>query len=85
LPPLETLEQQIADLSDRLDAERMAPGGKGRAAMDRDLEIHRLTANLRFLRRFGLDVCLGAWSTPTTPSRCTSDGSASPTARVVGS
>jgi hypothetical protein len=59
LPPLETLEQQIADLSDRLDAERMAPGGKGRAAMDRDLEIHRLTANLRFLRRFGLDVCLG--------------------------
>ena len=31
----------------------------GRAAIDRDLEIHRLTANLRLLRRFGLDVCLG--------------------------
>ena len=55
----EALEQQIADLSERLDAQRKAPGGKGRAAMDRDLEIHRLTANLRVLRRFGLDVCLG--------------------------
>ena len=27
--------------------------------MDRDLEIHRLTARLRTLRRFGLDLCLG--------------------------
>ena len=55
----ESLEQQIADLSDRLDAQRKAPGGKGRAAMDRDLEIHRLTASLRLLRRYGLDLCLG--------------------------
>ncbi|MDT3438130.1 MULTISPECIES: RNA polymerase recycling motor ATPase HelR [unclassified Pseudofrankia] len=55
----ESLEQSIADLSDRLDAERQAPGGLGQAAMDRDLEIHRLTARLRVLRRFGLDLCLG--------------------------
>jgi hypothetical protein len=55
----ESLAQQIADLSDQLDAQRKAPGGKGRAALDRDLEIHRLTASLRVLRRFGLDVCLG--------------------------
>ncbi|MFD1500604.1 RNA polymerase recycling motor ATPase HelR [Streptosporangium lutulentum] len=55
----ESLEQSIADLSGRLDAERRAPGGKGRAALDRDLEIHRLTARLRALRRFGLDLCLG--------------------------
>jgi hypothetical protein len=55
----EALEQQIADLSGRLDAQRRAPGGKGRQAVDRDLEIHRLTANLRLLRRFGLDLCLG--------------------------
>jgi hypothetical protein len=55
----EALEQQIEDVSDRLDAQRKSPGGKGRAAMDRDLEIHRLTADLRLLRRFGLDVCLG--------------------------
>ncbi|CAM3963702.1 RNA polymerase recycling motor ATPase HelR [Nocardiopsis rhodophaea] len=55
----ESLAQSITDLSDRLDAMRQAPGGKGRAALDRDLEIHRLAARLRALRRFGLDVCLG--------------------------
>ncbi|WP_030410366.1 RNA polymerase recycling motor ATPase HelR [Streptomyces sp. NRRL S-1448] len=55
----ESLEQTIAELSDRLDAERKAPGGMGRQAMDRDAEIHRLTARLRALRRFGLDLCLG--------------------------
>src|ERR671918_493601 len=54
-----TLEQSIADLSDRVDAARKAPGGTGQEAMDRDLEIHRLTARLRTLRRFGLDLCLG--------------------------
>jgi DNA helicase IV len=31
----------------------------GQAALDRDLEIHRLTARLRVLRRFGLDLCVG--------------------------
>ncbi|MGW6414926.1 RNA polymerase recycling motor ATPase HelR [Streptomyces sp. NPDC055055] len=55
----ESLELAIADLSARLDAERRAPGGVGQAAMERDLEIHRLTARLRALRRFGLDLCLG--------------------------
>ncbi|QEV21214.1 RNA polymerase recycling motor ATPase HelR [Streptomyces alboniger] len=55
----ECLEQSIAELSDRLEAERKAPGGVGREAMDRDAEIHRLTARLRTLRRFGLDLCLG--------------------------
>ncbi|MFD8194278.1 RNA polymerase recycling motor ATPase HelR [Streptomyces wuyuanensis] len=55
----ESLEQAVAELSDRLAAERRAPGGVGRAAMDRDVEIHRLTGRLRALRRFGLDLCLG--------------------------
>ncbi len=55
----ESLEQSIADLSDRLAAVRKAPGGAGQAAMERDLEVHRLTARLRALRRFGLDLCLG--------------------------
>ncbi|MGW0548018.1 RNA polymerase recycling motor ATPase HelR [Streptomyces altiplanensis] len=55
----ECLEQTIADLSDRLAAERRAPGGLGRQAMERDTEIHRLTTRLRALRRFGLDLCLG--------------------------
>src|SRR5262245_53086269 len=55
----ESLERSIADLSGRLDAERKAPGGIGQKALDRDMEIHRLTSRLRTLRRFGLDLCLG--------------------------
>ncbi|PZS26913.1 MAG: AAA family ATPase [Pseudonocardiales bacterium] len=55
----QSLEQSIADLSDRLDAERKAPGGIGQGAMDRDMEVHRLSARLRALGRFGLDLCLG--------------------------
>ena len=55
----ESLEQSITDLSERLDAERKAAGGIGQHAMDRDMEIHRLGARLRALRRFGLDLCLG--------------------------
>lgn len=55
----ECLGRSIAELTERLDAERRAPGGAGRQAMDRDAEIHRLTARLRALRRFGLDLCLG--------------------------
>ena len=53
------LEQQVADVLDRLAVLRKEPGGKGRQAMDRDIEIHHLSARLRVLRRFGLDVCLG--------------------------
>jgi hypothetical protein len=55
----ESLDALLADLSDRLDVARLAPGGGGQQAMDRDLEIHRLTARLRALRRFSLDLCLG--------------------------
>jgi DNA helicase IV len=55
----ESLAQQVADLTDRLDALRKAAGGTGQKALDRDLEIHRLTARLRLLRRYGLDLCLG--------------------------
>jgi DNA helicase IV len=55
----ETIEQLAAELSERLDVVRRAPGGGGQQAMDRDMEIHRLTARLRALRRFGLDLCLG--------------------------
>jgi len=55
----ESLEQSIADLSGRLDAERKTPGGIGQAAMDRDMQVHRLATRLRTLRRFGLDLCLG--------------------------
>ncbi|MCF3145075.1 RNA polymerase recycling motor ATPase HelR [Streptomyces platensis] len=63
----ESLEQSIAELSERLDAERRAPGGVGRQAMDRDAEVHRLTARLRALRRFGLDLCLGHMVSADSP------------------
>jgi hypothetical protein len=55
----ETLEQTIAQLSGRLDAERTAPARAGQEVLERDLEVHRLTARLRALLRFGLDLCLG--------------------------
>ncbi|MGH3728820.1 MAG: RNA polymerase recycling motor ATPase HelR [Micromonosporaceae bacterium] len=55
----ESLEQTIDELSERLDAERKAPGGKGQRAMDRDQEVRRLTVRLRTLRRFSMDLCLG--------------------------
>ncbi|MFJ3586731.1 RNA polymerase recycling motor ATPase HelR [Streptomyces sp. NPDC090127] len=53
------LDRTIAELSDQLATVRRAPGGAGREALERDSEIHRLTARLRTLRRFGLDLCLG--------------------------
>jgi hypothetical protein len=55
----ESLDRSIADLTERLDASRKAPGGIGRRALERDEEVHRLSARLRTLRRFGLDLCLG--------------------------
>jgi hypothetical protein len=55
----QSLERSIDDLSERLDTARKAPGGTGQQALDRDQEVHRLTARLRLLRRFGLDLCLG--------------------------
>jgi hypothetical protein len=69
----QSLEQQSADLSDRLAVERKAPGGTGQQAMDRDLEIHRRirartqagTSSTRITRRettFSVAV-----STPSAP------------------
>jgi Viral (Superfamily 1) RNA helicase len=55
----ETLEQSITELAGRLETELLAPAGLGQKALDRDLEIHRLSSRLRLLRRFGLDLCLG--------------------------
>lgn len=62
-----SLERSIADLAGRLGAELHAPGGIGQAAMDRDAEVHRLTARLRVLRRFGLDLCLGRMVSADNP------------------
>lgn len=54
-----SLEQSVAALTERLDTIRRAPGRLGQEAMERDMEVHRLHAQLRSLRRFGLDLCLG--------------------------
>ncbi|MFI6072708.1 RNA polymerase recycling motor ATPase HelR [Actinoplanes sp. NPDC051343] len=55
----ESLDRSIADLTSRLDESRKAPAGIGRRALERDEEVRRLSARLRTLRRFGLDLCLG--------------------------
>ena len=55
----DSLEHAIADLIARLDEVRRAPGGRWQQALDRDQEAHRLTARLRTLRRYSLDLCLG--------------------------
>ncbi|MFM6848399.1 MAG: RNA polymerase recycling motor ATPase HelR, partial [Terrabacter sp.] len=54
-----SLERTITELSDRLDAVRRAPAGHGQTALERDQEVHRLTARLRALRRYGIDLTLG--------------------------
>ncbi|WP_238011851.1 RNA polymerase recycling motor ATPase HelR [Dactylosporangium sp. AC04546] len=53
------LDEVAAELSGRLDAERKAHAGVGQRALDRDQEVHRLSARLRTLRRYSLDLCLG--------------------------
>ncbi|RXZ86460.1 AAA family ATPase [Agromyces atrinae] len=63
----ECREQSVSELVDRLAIERRSAGGIGQQAMDRDIEIHRLTARLRVLRRFTLDACLGRIVTADDP------------------
>ncbi len=55
----QTHTQSIASLTERLATLRRSPGGKGKQAIERDLEIHQTTRRLRSLQRFGLDLCLG--------------------------
>lgn len=54
-----SLEHTVGELERRLDEARHAPGGIGTEALERDQEVHRLTARLRTMRRFGVDLCLG--------------------------
>lgn len=53
------LRRTLADADERLQHLRREAGGRGRRAVDRDMEIHQLGARIRSLRRFGLDLCLG--------------------------
>ena len=53
------LGDRVRELDDRLAALRLEEAGPGHAALDRDLEIHRLTGRRRVLTAFGVDLCLG--------------------------
>lgn len=53
------IDQRISRASARLTELLAEPGRRGRGVMDRDTEIHRLSGQLRALRRYGLDICLG--------------------------
>lgn len=55
----DSLDKSIADLTRRIDDARRAPGRLGQEAMERDMAVHQLSAELRALRRYGLDLCLG--------------------------
>lgn len=53
------LADLVADLEERLCEARRDDARTGRAALDRDQEVHRLSSRLRALRRHGADLCLG--------------------------
>lgn len=61
----ETLRRSVADTSARLERMLHSPSGIGGAAVERDLEIHRLNTRLAMLRRYGIDMCLGRIVTDT--------------------
>lgn len=53
------LSRRVGEVSARLDELRTSGVRGGQAALERDLEVHAMTAELRMLRRFALDLCLG--------------------------
>ncbi|MFS3130399.1 RNA polymerase recycling motor ATPase HelR [Nocardioides sp. Bht2] len=55
----EALNRRRAELTDQLDAARRAATRRGQAALERDVEIRRLSRRLAELSRFSLDLCLG--------------------------
>lgn len=55
----DTLDRQRAEVERRLTEARRHEAEFGDAAVDRDLEIRRLSGRLRVLERFGVDICLG--------------------------
>ncbi|MFB8387257.1 RNA polymerase recycling motor ATPase HelR [Microbacterium sp. NPDC055910] len=55
----DALRHQHDEAEARLAAARRIPARSGEAAVERDLEIRRLSSRLRLLGRFGIDLCLG--------------------------
>lgn len=54
-----SIRESIADTARRLESTRGEQVRHGQAALDRDLEVHRLNARLGALRRYATDLCLG--------------------------
>ncbi len=54
-----SLEHAVAELEAALAETRRSTARYGTAALERDQEVHRITARLRALRRYDLDLCLG--------------------------
>jgi DNA helicase IV len=54
-----TLARTVADLEVRLATARTSRAESGGEALERDMEIRRLSTRLRTLGRYGLDLCLG--------------------------
>jgi hypothetical protein len=54
-----SLEHAITDLEQSLAEAKRITVRHGTAALERDQEVHRLSARLRALRRYDLDLCLG--------------------------
>ncbi len=53
------LRREGDELTERLDDTRRQQARWGQAAVERDVEVRRLEARARVLRRFGVDACLG--------------------------
>lgn len=61
------LQHQRADIAQRLDELKRRSAELGSAAVERDLEIRRLSTRLRMLDRFDLDMCLGRYTPAEGP------------------
>ena len=57
IPSTRVEDEKIGPMADQVKDKARETGQE---ALDRDLEIHRLTARLRALRRYGLDLVLGS-------------------------
>ncbi len=53
------LAAELADLQSRLESAQRERPPIGQRALERDLDVGRWSSQLRVLRRFGLDACLG--------------------------
>lgn len=56
----DALARTVFETAERLARVRLEPAGSGQQALDRDLEVQRLSARLRVLRRFGVDASIGS-------------------------